>query len=79
MLLPNKDIDLQKWAVIACDQYTSQPEYWKEVESFVGDVPSALKLTLPEIYLGEAKQRTVKFIKRWKRLKRFRLYIRTML
>lgn len=58
ILLPNKDADLQKWAVIACDQYTSQPEYWKEVESLVGDAPSALKLTLPEIYLGEAEQKT---------------------
>ena len=58
ILLPNKDADLQKWAVIACDQYTSQPEYWKKVESLVGDAPSALKLTLPEIYLGEAEQKT---------------------
>ena len=58
MLLPNKDTDLQKWAVIACDQYTSQSEYWKEVESLVGDAPSALKLTLPEIYLGEAEKLT---------------------
>ena len=58
ILLPNKDADLQKWAVIACDQYTSQPEYWKEVESLVGDAPSALKLTLPEIYLGEAEKLT---------------------
>ena len=58
ILLPNKDADLQKWAVIACDQYTSQPEYWKEVESLVGSAPSTLKLTLPEIYLGEAEQKT---------------------
>ncbi len=58
ILLPNKDADLQKWAVIACDQYTSQPEYWKEVENFVADAPSALKLTLPEIYLGEAEKLT---------------------
>ena len=58
ILLPNKDADLRKWAVIACDQYTSQPEYWKEVESFVGSAPSTLKLTLPEIYLGEAEKLT---------------------
>lgn len=58
ILLPNKDTDLQKWAVIACDQYTSQPEYWKEVESFVAGAPSTLKLTLPEIYLSEAEKLT---------------------
>jgi len=44
-------IDLTKWAVIACDQFTSQPEYWQEVEQFVGDAPSTLNLILPEVYL----------------------------
>ncbi len=48
-LLPKSDF--QKWAVVACDQYTSEPEYWKEVEEFVGDEPSALKIILPEVYL----------------------------
>ncbi len=50
ILLP-KDADMEKWAVIACDQYTSEPEYWKKVEEIVGDAPSTLKITLPEIYL----------------------------
>ena len=50
ILLP-KDVDMEKWAVIACDQYTSEPEYWKKVEEIVGDAPSTLKITLPEIYL----------------------------
>ncbi|MDO4952662.1 MAG: DUF1015 domain-containing protein [Synergistaceae bacterium] len=58
ILLPNKDVDLQKWAVIACDQYTSQPEYWKETENIAGSAPSTLKLTLPEIYLSEAGKLT---------------------
>lgn len=49
--LPKPGTDLAKWAVIACDQYTSQPDYWQKVESTVGDVPSALKLILPEIFL----------------------------
>ncbi len=53
MLLPNKNIDLNKWAVIACDQYTSDPKYWDEVQKTAGDAPSALHLTLPEIYLEE--------------------------
>lgn len=43
--------DLSKWAVIACDQYTSEPEYWEKVKEIVGDSPSSLKITLPEIYL----------------------------
>ncbi len=68
--LPRKGVNMTKWAVIACDQFTSQPEYWRKVEKIVGDAPSTLHLTLPEIYLerpGEevriqsiqAKMRTV--------------------
>lgn len=60
--LPKKGIDLEKWAVVACDQYTSQKEYWQEVEGYVQDAPSTLHLMLPEIYLetedvGERIQR----------------------
>ncbi len=54
ILLPQPGIDLTKWAVIACDQHTSEPEYWRKVEEFVGDSPSALNLIYPEVYLGEA-------------------------
>lgn len=57
ILVPAEGTDYSKWAVVACDQYTSEPEYWDEVESIVGDAPSTLRLTLPEIYLdkpGEA-------------------------
>lgn len=50
ILLP-KETEMEKWAVIACDQYTSEPKYWEEVEHIVGDAPSTLKITLPEIYL----------------------------
>lgn len=49
--LPKKGVDLTKWAVIACDQFTSEPEYWQKVESIVGEAPSTFRLTLPEIYL----------------------------
>jgi len=49
--LPKKGTDLTKWAVIACDQFTSQPEYWNDVEKIVGDAPSTLNLTFPEVYL----------------------------
>lgn len=51
ILLP-RDTDFQRWAVIACDQFTSKPEYWQRVESFVGSEPSTLRLMLPEAYLG---------------------------
>ena len=47
ILLP-QGCDLEKWSVVACDQYTSQPEYWQRVEDFVGPAPSALRLILPE-------------------------------
>lgn len=53
ILLPKKDIDLNKWAVIACDQYTSNQKYWDVVDEIVGDAPSTLKITLPEIYLEQ--------------------------
>lgn len=49
--LPKKGTELNKWAVIACDQFTSQPEYWNDVEKIVGDAPSTLNLTFPEVYL----------------------------
>ena len=49
--LPKPGTDLKKWAVIACDQFTSEPEYWHEVEKIVGDAPSTLNLTFPEVYL----------------------------
>ena len=52
LLLPRPGIDLARWAVIACDQYTAQPEYWHEVERLVGDAPSTLRLIFPEAHLG---------------------------
>lgn len=51
ILLP-KD-NFEKWAVIACDQFTSEQKYWDETESIVGDAPSTLRITLPEIYLED--------------------------
>lgn len=44
--------DMEKWAVVACDQFTSEPEYWQRAEAIVGDAPSALRLILPEAELG---------------------------
>lgn len=52
ILLPKPGINLTQWASIACDQFTSQPEYWQKVAEIVSDAPSTFKLTLPEVYLG---------------------------
>jgi hypothetical protein len=52
--LPKAGANLKKWAVIACDQFTSQPEYWHEVEKIIGDAPSTLNLTFPEVYLEKS-------------------------
>ncbi len=58
ILLPKKEVNMTKWSVVACDQYTSEPEYWNSVETFVGDAPSTLKLTFPEIYLEDGDPET---------------------
>lgn len=51
ILLPKNNFE--KWAVVACDQYTSEPEYWDIVKSVAGDKPSALNVVLPEVYLSD--------------------------
>ena len=57
VLLPNKSIAMEKWAVVACDQFTSQPEYWDRVNHISDDSPSAFHLILPEAYLGTPKEK----------------------
>ena len=49
--LPSEGIDMYRWAVIACDQFTSQPDYWNRVAETVGDAPSTLRLMQPEVFL----------------------------
>ncbi len=56
ILIPISQIDYKKWAVVACDQFTSQPEYWNTVEKIIGQSPSAYHLILPEAYLGTEKE-----------------------
>lgn len=51
--LPKKSIDLTRWAVVACDQFTSKPSYWRELKQLIGDAPSTLHLVLPEVYLED--------------------------
>ncbi|MDU7692721.1 MAG: DUF1015 domain-containing protein [Helicobacter sp.] len=52
ILLPKKEIDPQKWSVIACDQFTSDLDYWNSVFHFVGNSKSSLHLIYPEIFLN---------------------------
>jgi hypothetical protein len=54
ILIPAAGVDLQKWAVIACDQFTQDRGYWEKAAEFAGDAPSTLKLVFPEVYLGDA-------------------------
>ncbi len=58
ILLPETE-DMHSWAVIACDQFTSQPEYWQETEKTVGNAPSALRLILPEVFLEQNAEKRI--------------------
>ncbi len=53
ILLPKAGVDLTKWAIIACDQYTSEPDYWRKAAELVGDAPSTLNFIYPEVFLNE--------------------------
>ena len=58
ILLPDfKKTDGKRWSVVACDQFTSEPQYWEETAATVGDAPSTLQMILPEAYLAESKDR----------------------
>lgn len=57
ILLPKKNIDYSKWSCVACDQFSSEQEYWAELAEEVGDSPSAFNLILPEVYLSETEER----------------------
>lgn len=63
ILLPRTE-NLSAWAVIACDQFTSQPEYWQEAEEARKGFPSALDLILPESELAEATEERISQIHR---------------
>lgn len=55
ILLP-RGVDMEKWGVIACDQFSSERNYWERVEKNIGDTPSTLRMIIPEVYLGENDQ-----------------------
>lgn len=57
ILLPAAGVAPEKWAVVACDQFTAQPDYWAKAEAVVGNAPSTLRLTLPEIFLDQSASR----------------------
>ena len=67
ILLP-KVAEPEKWAVVSCDQFTSQRDYWQTLEHYVGDAPSTLKLIFPEVYLedDDAEERVDKINKAMK-------------
>lgn len=57
ILIPKEN--LEKWSVIACDQYTSEPEYWEKAKKEAGEGPSALKCILPEVYLSDNPEKRI--------------------
>ena len=69
LLLPGAGVDPAKWSVIACDQYTSEPEYWLRAAELVGDAASALKLILPECWLA-APDRAERIERIWMEMRR---------
>ncbi len=60
ILLPKTDFE--RWAVVACDQYTSEPDYWRSVERTVGEAPSAYRLILPEAFLDDRPDERIRKI-----------------
>ncbi|MEG1394312.1 MAG: DUF1015 domain-containing protein [Clostridia bacterium] len=62
ILLPKQNIDKAKWSCVACDQFTSQPDYWSKLADFVGDAPSCLNMIMPEVFLanGDLNERIEK-------------------
>ncbi|GHV70420.1 hypothetical protein AGMMS49928_18130 [Spirochaetia bacterium] len=57
ILLPRQGIDLEKWAVIACDQFTQDRSYWKQAAEKTGEAPSTLNIIFPEVYLEDGGRR----------------------
>lgn len=60
ILLPKENFE--NWSVIACDQYTSQPDYWEKTAEIVGESPSALNIILPEAYLSNDNSKRIDLI-----------------
>lgn len=62
ILIPKKDVDLYKYACVACDQFTGDKEYWDKVDSLSKNAYSTYNITFPEIYLGKDNDARIKNI-----------------
>ena len=66
ILLPDAAADVEKWAVVACDQFTSQMEYWQKAAQIVGDAPSTLNIVYPDSISPRATRESSTFGGRWR-------------
>lgn len=64
ILLPGPNVALQQWACLACDQFTSQPDYWLAADALAGNAPSTLRIILPEVFLDKVNTNSIKTIHR---------------
>ena len=62
IFIPSEKVDLKKWSVVACDQYSSEPEYWNRVSDYVSDAPSTLKMIVPEAFLNDVSDEVIENI-----------------
>jgi hypothetical protein len=67
LLIPRPGTDLKKWAVVACDQFTQDRNFWEALRAEIGKAPSALNLILPEAYLGDNKEARISDIRTFMR------------
>ncbi|MDO5146073.1 MAG: DUF1015 domain-containing protein [Eubacteriales bacterium] len=84
IMLPKQGTNMQRWSVVACDQFTSEPEYWAETERIVGRAPSTLRMILPEVYLDgpeeEERLEDIRFyMKEYKEKELFQVYEESMI
>ena len=63
ILLPDASVDMSKWAVVACDQYTSEPDYWEGVKKATDGSPSTLNIIFPEVYLSKDNKPIIRKVK----------------
>jgi len=55
ILIPKESL-MKTWSVIACDQFSSEKEYWQRVKNYAGDNPSTLNMIIPEAHLEEVDE-----------------------
>ena len=64
ILIPDENVNMTKWSVLACDQYTLDKSYWSDVEKYVGGNPSTLHIMLPEVYIDDpSRAERINYIK----------------